>query len=314
LIDVFHPAIYRKLEARLPTLLYGFYIVADMNPATSALTLAIALLMPFTGFTQRDSVSVYFCSGVAELDDAQTHYLDSIMYAGVIHAGSAINITGYADEPGTTALNNSIAMRRATVVKAYLLSSGIESSQIIGCTGKGNLLHTGKDGSQRRVDILVGALPRLVRASEQPAEAPKPAVASVRKRSLRDLKTMKVGEMMVMENLQFKVSTNVFEPVSLPVLRELAEVLQEFPGVSIRLEGHICCGGKTDSSKKLETGYDLSLSRAQAVLEYLLAHGISSTRLSCAGFGFSRPKIFPERNQEDSYVNRRVEIRVVSNK
>lgn len=124
---------------------------------------------------------------------------------------------------------------------------------------------------------------------------------------------MKPDELMVIENLQFKVSTDTFEPASMPILEELAQVLQDYPGVKIQLEGHVCCGGKVDSAKKLSLGYQLSLSRAQAVLQYLVAHGISASRLSCAGFGFSRPKVFPEKGQEDSYINRRVEIRVIAN-
>jgi outer membrane protein OmpA-like peptidoglycan-associated protein len=286
-----------------------------MKVNTTALLVFAFALLPFCSYGQWDSFSVYFQSGVTVLNDEQTQYLDSMLYTGTVRPGDAINITGYADEPGTTVLNKSIAMRRADAVKVYLLSSGIESSQIVACAGLGNLVRSGDDMHQRRVDIVLGRMrvPASTSAGK-PEAAPKAGPALARKRSLRDLKTMKAGELMVIENLQFKVSTDVFEPVSLPVLQELADVLQDFPGVNIRLEGHICCGGKADSSDRLAMGYKLSLFRAQAVLKYLTSHGISSSRLSCTGFGFSRPKVFPERGPEDSYINRRVEIRVVTNK
>jgi outer membrane protein OmpA-like peptidoglycan-associated protein len=225
-----------------------------------------------------------------------------------------ISIIGYADEPGCTAINNTIATERATAVRTYLVSSGIESGSIALCKGMGNKMKTGTDPKERRVDIVRGIRDGLMIVKTEAKAEAKAEPAVKRKRSLRDLSTMKAGEMMVIENLQFKVSTDSFEKESFPILKELADVLEDFPGISIRLEGHICCGGKTDSSKRLDLGYQLSLSRAQAVLEYLTRHGISGRRLSCVGYGFSRPKVFPERNQEDSYLNRRVEIRVTANK
>src|SRR5437763_15157338 len=89
-----------------------------------ALVVVLALLPTFS-YSQSGSFSIYFPTGVTVLDDAQTRYLDSLLYAGSIRPGASINIIGYADEPGTTTLNKSIAGGRAVAVKAYLLSSGL---------------------------------------------------------------------------------------------------------------------------------------------------------------------------------------------
>lgn len=255
-----------------------------------------------------DNFTIYFRSGISTLDAQQLQFLDSVLYSGGIDMSQGISIVGYADEPGGSAINNAIASRRANAVRSYLISSGITAGSIVVCKGLGNKVKTGTDPKERRVDIVRGMRRDLMVKGDTLGQ---PAVK--RKRSLRDLSTMKAGEMMVIENLQFMVSSDSFEKVSFPILRELADVLEDFPGISIRLEGHICCGGKNESDKRLDLGYQLSLSRAQAVLEYLTRHGISGRRLSCVGYGFSRPKVFPERNQEDSYLNRRVEIRVMAN-
>jgi outer membrane protein OmpA-like peptidoglycan-associated protein len=287
-----------------------------MNKTILAISAVFLLaLVPSAIYGQTDSFSIQFRSGVFGLDEAQNARLDSFLFAARILPGTSISIVGYADEPGGTELNNTIAARRAASVKDYLLASGINRNNIIECKGVGNLVPSGEDAYQRRVDILLGkaAVPAVVSKSVTEV-AKKEEVAAKPKRSLKELKNMKPGELMVIENLQFKLSTNEFEPVSRPILAELAEVLKELPEMKIKLEGHICCGGKTDSSKRLETGYELSLSRARAVLQYLTSHGISSSRLSCVGFGYLRPKVFPERSLADSYLNRRVEIRVVSNK
>lgn len=274
--------------------------------------LLLLLLQTSSAHSQTDSFSVYYHTGISTLSEAQKQRLDSLLYDSHLHGQSLIYIRAYADEPGTNTLNNTLASSRAKTVADYLITSGINPAQLAQVAGFGNKVHTGSDYHQRRADILIthSATPIPIAASVQEKKDTLPP----RPRSLRDLKTMKPGEMMVIENLQFKVSTDSFEKVSFPILKELADVLHDFPGVSIRLEGHICCGSKADSSKWLTLGYELSLSRARAVLKYLTRHGISYTRLSCAGFGFSRPKVYPEQTQEDMYLNRRVEIRVVSNK
>jgi outer membrane protein OmpA-like peptidoglycan-associated protein len=55
------------------------------------------------------------------------------------------------------------------------------------------------------------------------------------------------------------------------------------------------------------------VARAKAVYDFLVSKGIAAERLSYKGFGFTRPKIFPEETEADRVQNRRVEIRVVGN-
>jgi outer membrane protein OmpA-like peptidoglycan-associated protein len=266
-------------------------------------------VLPFTGHCLNDSFSVYFRTAITSLNTSQAQHIDSLLFAGKITTGKTINIIGYADEPGTSALNKAIANRRAASVREYLLASGVDNSKIRQCAGRGNLVRSGDDPNQRRVDIIMGdiGLDTIATAAPVVAAAPK------RKRTLRDLGTMKPGELIVMENLIFKLSSNEFEKESLPILEELAAVLQDFPNLHVKFEGHVCCGTSSKEANKLELGYGLSVIRAQAVKQYLVKNGIKSSRLSYQGYGFSRPKIFPEVTQEDMFQNRRVEVRVISN-
>jgi len=279
-------------------------------------------VLSFDGFSQADTFSTYFPSGVTALSPAQTASIDSLLYTGTIPGNASLDITGYADEPGGTLLNKMIAGKRAASVKAYLLSSGIPAEQIVQCIGVGNLLQTGDDGRQRRVDIIRVKSGRPVTTIA--AQAVDPAIKAVAaadsivvrqkpKRSLKELGSMKEDELLVIENLIFKVSTPEIVKESLPVLNELVEVLKYYPRLKIRIEGHVCCATKSKETNKLKLGYSLSLGRAEAVRDYLEDHQISASRLSFAGFGFSRPKVYPEVTQEDMTQNRRVEIRVVSN-
>jgi len=286
----------------------------------SPLAILCLAMIPFKGFSQPDTFSTYFPSGVAVLSTSQTISIDSFLYQGALAGNVPLAIIGYADEPGNPSLNREVAGKRALSVKAYLIASGIDSKQIRQCSGVGNLLRTGDDSRQRRVDVIPIAAEKAGTVATKAADtAVKVAADSVvarkkPKRSLKDLGRMKEDELMVIDNLLFKLSTAEFVKESIPVLNELVEVMKDFPRLKIRIEGHVCCFmNAPKESDKLKLGYRISINRAEAVKNYLEDHQISAGRLTFAGFGFSRPKVYPEVTLEDMSLNRRVEIRVISN-
>jgi len=284
-----------------------------MNGSGSAfISVLLIAATPFFGNCQPDSFSIYFQTGVTSLQPVQIAYIDSLLYSGVIPGKAAISIMGYADEPGSPGLNQSIAGARAASVKAYLLSSGMERSQIRYCRGVGNILPSGNDARQRRVDIVWGRS----RADAAIAAGPAPAAAPARtpRKGLKALGGMKMNELLVLEDLLFKLSDVQILKESMPVLDELVQVMNDYPALKIRIEGHVCCGSKSKETDKLSLGYSLSLGRAGAVREYLVAKDIDSARIFHAGYGFSKPKVYPEITDADMVLNRRVEIRVIANK
>jgi len=108
-----------------------------MNQIRNMLVFLLAI-MPVTAYCQADSFSLYFATGKAQLDMEQRARLDSLLYSGQLAGNVDIRITGYADEPGTAALNKSLAQQRAASVRAYLIASGMKGGQILSCTGVGN--------------------------------------------------------------------------------------------------------------------------------------------------------------------------------
>jgi len=93
------------------------------------------------------------------------------------------------------------------------------------------------------------------------------------------------------------------KPESFPLLDEAKKVLEENPQIlKVRIEGHTDERGKAADSLKLSAG------RARAVLRYLVKNGISRSRLSSKGFGFSRPLVKGAETKEDHQRNRRVEF------
>jgi outer membrane protein OmpA-like peptidoglycan-associated protein len=72
----------------------------------------------------------------------------------------------------------------------------------------------------------------------------------------------------------------------------------------VRVEGH------TDASGNRKKNIQLSRSRAAAVVKWLVAHGISASRLVSEGFGPDKP-IASNDTQEGKALNRRTEFIVV---
>jgi OOP family OmpA-OmpF porin len=94
-------------------------------------------------------------------------------------------------------------------------------------------------------------------------------------------------------------------PASNKVLNEVALAMNDFPRMRVFIEGH------TDAVGKPATNLRLSERRADAVLDYLVARGITPDRLESAGLGQTKP-IASNKTKTGRAKNRRTEIRVVS--
>ncbi len=80
--------------------------------------------------------------------------------------------------------------------------------------------------------------------------------------------------------------------------------MRQNPDLRIKIDGH------TDSQGTESHNNTLSLSRSQAVADYLLRHGISEDRVKYRGFGSKIP-IASNRDNKGRQFNRRVEFVIV---
>ncbi len=85
------------------------------------------------------------------------------------------------------------------------------------------------------------------------------------------------------------------------VIEILARTFAARPRVEVRIDGH------TDDQGPEDFNRDLSLRRAQAVLDYMVAAGLPAANLSPEGFGESRP-IADNGTEEGRAKNRRIEF------
>ena len=115
----------------------------------------------------------------------------------------------------------------------------------------------------------------------------------------------KVGDKILLNNLNFYVRTAEFYPESVPFLEGLYEVLEKNPNIKIEIQGHICCTPGRDVE-------EFSLRRCIAVYDFLVDYGISPDRMTYVGFDATEPLFpIPEKNVEERKANRRVEIMIL---
>lgn len=119
-----------------------------------------------------------------------------------------------------------------------------------------------------------------------------------------DTIAMEAGDVVSMWDVFFATGESDVLPQSYVELHRLIDLLQAHPTMRIELRGH------TDNSGTREFNQRLSEARAQAVVEYLVAHGVERSRLSASGYGESMP-IDSNDTPEGRSRNRRVEYLIV---
>ena len=88
----------------------------------------------------------------------------------------------------------------------------------------------------------------------------------------------------LIENIFYDFNKATLRPESAEALNELVQLLNENPNITIELSAHTDNRGSDQYNKRL------SQQRAESVVNYLIAHGIASDRLTAVGYGESRPK------------------------
>lgn len=151
----------------------------------------------------------------------------------------------------------------------------------------------------------------LTKKPAPPAPKPKPAPTKEpaparkvfhRKEQKEFLAKLKEGNRFLLAGVKFAANTAVLTEKSKKILNYIGDVLQEYPEVKIRIEGH------TDSTGLPEEDLRLSLSRAESVKNYLVGNfKLPAANFPVSGFGGDKP-IVPNINWRNREKNRRVEF------
>lgn len=105
-----------------------------------------------------------------------------------------------------------------------------------------------------------------------------------------------------LEGVNFEFDSAKLTADSTAMLDEAVKILKRKSGLEVEVVGH------TDSQGSDDYNQGLSERRAQAVADYLVAHGVNGANLSVKGYGKSQP-LTDNDSKKGRAANRRVELR-----
>lgn len=118
------------------------------------------------------------------------------------------------------------------------------------------------------------------------------------------LSRIEVGSNTVLNNIFFDFDKYDLKDKSILELNKVINFMKTNPDIKIRISGHTDNQGAADYNKQL------SLQRAKAVYDFLVANKIDSTRIEYVGYGQEKPA-FPNDTEENRSKNRRIEFEII---
>ncbi|MEM0912500.1 MAG: OmpA family protein, partial [Pseudomonadota bacterium] len=106
-------------------------------------------------------------------------------------------------------------------------------------------------------------------------------------------------------NIQFQTASVAIEDVYQPQLAGIADLLNQFPELTARLEGYADQRGDSDFNQAL------SIARAEAVANLLLEMNVDKSQLTYAGNGEAVNRDLTQAPKESLFFDRRVNIQIL---
>lgn len=116
----------------------------------------------------------------------------------------------------------------------------------------------------------------------------------------------RIGTSMILENIEFEFDKATLVGNSSIELRELANLLIDFPNMRVEIQGH------TDNQGSDDYNLRLSQERAKSVADWLVDHKVRKGQITHKGYGETRP-ITSNDTEEGQAKNRRVQFVILSN-
>jgi len=109
---------------------------------------------------------------------------------------------------------------------------------------------------------------------------------------------------MLLMGANFAFNSNRLKPEGYPILYHAAKIMHQNPNMNIEIQGYSDAIGSEKANK------NVSLKRAETVKNYLVARGISASRISTVGLGAANP-IGDNKDASGRAMNRRIEFKVL---
>ena len=115
-----------------------------------------------------------------------------------------------------------------------------------------------------------------------------------------------VGNKIALRNIFFDTGKSKLRPTSNTEIDRLVKLMKDVPTLKIEISGH------TDNTGSVKLNNSLSQDRAQAVVNYLKAKGIATSRMTAMGYGPSKPSA-SNKTSDGRQQNRRTEFEIKGN-
>jgi len=268
--------------------------------------IVLMLTLSFSAYSQ-ENFTLYFDTDKYVLNENQNEIFNNFLKKKDIKVSK---VSGFCDFRASNAYNYQLGLNRANHILNLLPIADKSSITVV---SRGEEFKQKTDLSlNRKVEIeyevnkvIIETIPtKEIEVTPEPVtkvsvldEYPTP----LQKKIIES----KVGDKILLNNLNFYVRTAEFYPESIPFLEDLYEVLEKNPNIKIEIQGHICCTPGRDEE-------EFSLRRCIAVYDFLIDYGISADRMTYVGFDATQPLFpIPEKNEEERKANRRVEIMIL---
>jgi outer membrane protein OmpA-like peptidoglycan-associated protein len=277
------------------------------------------LFLFITNTFAQDQFVVYFNSDKFELTKSENVKLKQWMQ---MHANDKIvAINGYTDEDGSTAYNDTLAIKRVNyifdIVKEKVPFRPDFKSRSYG----ENFNQSSNKADNRKVTIYFIQEKDLSRENEilgiqeEVISIVEIDTISIKQEVINDnapleerISKTKEGKTLILKDINFYHNTFAVMNESRATLYDLAKIMHDSPRLVIQVQGHVCCNADVTDSRSVL----LSRERAKAIKLFLVSQRIPANRVSFQGFGSSMPLFaIPEQNEEERIANRRVEILIV---
>jgi len=115
----------------------------------------------------------------------------------------------------------------------------------------------------------------------------------------------KVGSKIALNNVKFATGSANLERSSYVQLNNLIKIMEAYPNLKVKLEGH------TDNTGDAAKNVTLSDARANAAMNYVVSKGVAKNRLQANGIGGAKP-VASNATTDGRRQNRRVEASILS--
>lgn len=260
-----------------------------------------------------DSISIYYKIDKYILTEKHKTKIYNFLKTLDTTSSYQVKIVSSADYLGTNNYNFILAKNRAKEIKKILLNKYPKLFTTIKTINKGEISEKEKE----QIDKLIGNIKNrktsilFIKNSITKQNSIKNKKVYIYNPVKKEF-DLEIGKKFVLEKLIFHRGTSIIQQRSQRSLKNLLRFLKENPNIEVEIQGHLCCNAgiyQPDKSKIIPLeSTNLSTKRARLVYRYLIKNGIRSKRLTYHGYGFQNPLYYPEINEKNKSLNKRVEI------